>query len=569
MSTTAIAPAAPGETQQTIRLDEIVVGENVRPLDSEHVANLKRSIALRGLISPLTLRFDGERFHLTAGFHRHQACLELGLEMVSYTCREQEGSSADRAAENVVRKQLTALEEAHAIKAMLDDGYTADGAAEALGWSRRLVTERCKILDLPEQAQQLIGTGEIPTRAVDVLLTIQAASTAVCEATIHAVACGDVGGSQLLGSAGWVVGRAIAATGGKVFASYLNTVHLSDVGELRLGKKTTQLVAEAEKLHRQVTAHAYGPPSFEFEDADIDQARAAGVLLEFEDSTPTIIDRALYRELAKQVITRKVQQLRTAAAAKGSRKSSRGAGSAKRTPAQEADARHRASMRELTRQAHGTNLDLGSELIHKLATVDPASMDVARFFVYGLLGAGRMDSYGVGKDTAATIAANGIRLVIDEHRTTTTPRLKAGGWGKTKVSYGEIEDAGAWLWRFIDAAQDAGELYGRCLVVFASQHYARRLVLAASKRRGSALPVSRKDTARKAFERLTKSVLPDSHLALGRAIEREARRHKQDLARLQAKASEMPAADAEPDETPETDGEQTDPDAEHELAIAA
>ena len=41
---------------------------------------------------------------------------------------------------------------------------------------------------------------------------------------------------------------------------------------------------------------------------------------------------------------------------------------------------HRATLRELTRQAHGTNLDLGAALFTELATVAADDIDVARFF---------------------------------------------------------------------------------------------------------------------------------------------------------------------------------------------
>jgi hypothetical protein len=88
-------------------------------------------------------------------------------------------------------------------------------------------------------------------------------------------------------------------------------------------------------------------------------------------------------------------------------------------------------------------------------------------------------------------------MVLDEHRTTTTPTLKSGKLGKTKVAYGEPDAAMTWLWRFVDGAKTAGELYGRVLVVFAAQHYACQLVLPNSKRQGSVLPRSHKDTARK------------------------------------------------------------------------
>ncbi|MEA2129888.1 MAG: hypothetical protein QOJ85_2779 [Solirubrobacteraceae bacterium] len=87
----------------------------------------------------------------------------------------------------------------------------------------------------------------------------------------------------------------------------------------------------------------------------------------------------------------------------------------------------------------------------------------------------------------------------------------------------------------MDGAKTAGELYGRALVVFAAQHYASQLVLAASKRRGLVLPRSHKDTARKAFERVTKGVLPASHTQLQRAIAAEARGHERSIAQLDSR----------------------------------
>lgn len=46
-----------------------------------------------------------------------------------------------------------------------------------------------------------------------------------------------------------------------------------------------------------------------FEDSEVDQARAAGVVIEFERSSPIIVDRSLYRELVKAAITRTVSEL--------------------------------------------------------------------------------------------------------------------------------------------------------------------------------------------------------------------------------------------------------------------
>jgi ParB/RepB/Spo0J family partition protein len=505
-----------------VPLDLIDVGENVRDIDEANVDALASSIALLGLINPVTVRPEGERFRLVAGGHRYAACRKLGLHEVEVTLRDQERSSADSAAENIVRKQLSPLEEARAVAHMLDEGYTLDGAASVLGWSSKLVSTRARILNLPEIAQQLLGDGTLPVRAVGTLTKIADVSAELCAAVLVPVAENRIDGSEFANDPVWAIGRALGEAGSKVFAAYLNTISPHEITRLRLGKKTEAAYREAEKLHKQHDRYAYGPPTIRFQETDIDQARAAGVLIEFEQSIPIITDRAVYRELAKQAIDRTLVQ-QQAAAKRANDRESRAHGKQGRSPEATLEAEHRATLRSLQARAHGTNLDLGAALMQKLAVVDPADVDVARFFAYGLLGPDTRSYLGKDDHTVQTIAANGIRLVIEEHRTTTTPTLKSGKPGKTKVAYGDVEDAAKWLWSFIEGATSAGEIYGRVLVVFAAQHYAQNLVLPGSQRRPSVLPRTHKDTARKAFERITKSVLPTTHLQLKRALEREAR----------------------------------------------
>lgn len=156
-----------------------------------------------------------------------------------------------------------------------------------------------------------------------------------------------------------------------------------------------------------------------------------------------------------------------------------------------------------------------------------------------------MSYLGSSDHVARTIAANGLRLVLEEHRATTTATLKDGKPGQTKVAYADVDAAGKWLWRFVAGAGSAGELYGRAMVVFAAQHYACQLVLPGSQRRSSVLPRSHDDTARKAFERVTKRVLPASHAQLQRAIKAEARAY-------QTSVDELDAHSRAEDEAPDT-----------------
>jgi ParB/RepB/Spo0J family partition protein len=550
MTTVSIATAVP--TEQLVPLASIGAAGNVRDLDLEHVDDLAASIALRGLISPLTVKPAGDGFQLVAGFHRHAACTKLGLDQVPVTLRTQEGTTADSAAENVLRKQLTPLEEARAVQAMLDDGYTLDGAASVLGWSRALVAARAKILDLPEHAQQLVGSGHIPVSVVDSVLAINTVSPELTGALAAAIVEGDVRGSDLRGNLGWVLGRAMGHAPKGTFIQYLNTLTQRDIEPLKLGKRATAQLEQAQSLHKQLDQYAYGLPTIRFTEEHVDQARAAGVLIEIEDAPPIIVDRPLYRELAKSAIANTVVELDERKQRKAQQQTQLRAASAARprTPKDELDIEHRAQAREFARRAHGVNLDLGAALLNGLSIVDPADMDVARFFAWGLLGPERSNHLGSADNVARTLAANGIRVVLDEFRTTETPTLKSGKPGKTKVTYGEVDDAQAWLWKFVAGARTAGELYGRALVVCAAQHYALQIALPNSQRRGSVAPASQKDAARKALEKLVRPLLPDTYKQLTRAIAREAAGYRKSVEEIEQRECEG-AARADADDRPD------------------
>jgi ParB/RepB/Spo0J family partition protein len=152
--------------------DEIHVPDNVRTLDAEHVKALAGSIQLQGILVPLVVREQQDGYELVAGFHRMAAARSLGLTEVPVVVRDADSEDADRAVENITRKQVNPYEEAKAVAAMLSRGFSEDGTAQALGWPKARVTARVKILELPERAQELIGEGVIHLAAVDQLRAI-------------------------------------------------------------------------------------------------------------------------------------------------------------------------------------------------------------------------------------------------------------------------------------------------------------------------------------------------------------------------------------------------------------
>jgi ParB/RepB/Spo0J family partition protein len=525
-TTTTTTPTASEQTGTRVALDRISVPENIRKLDEAHVEALAGSIGLQGMLVPLVVREHERGFELVAGFHRLAAARTLGLAEVPVVVRDAETEEADRAVENIARKQLNPYEEAKAVRAMLDRGLTEDGAAQALGWPKARVTARVKVLELPERAQQLIGEGVIHLSAVDQLRAIGTVAPALLDAVIAFLDDGNEWAAERLArEPGWVLDSALRHAGDrKVFAAYLHSAGYHEIAALRLGKKSEELYAQAEELHRQVDRFAYGPPQVRFTEEDVDQARAAGVLIEFEQGRPVIVERSLYRELVKGAIKRTHAELEAKAAAAATERK------AKRTTKQPADPlavakRERdAQLRELTDQAHGANLDLGVSLMRQLAKVDPSDMDVARFFVYALLGPDYDRSpYTKSGERIVQIAAGGVRLAVGELRTDVTKTRKDGTRGRLRYDYGDHRDpqaALAWLWKFVDGAKSAGELYGRALVVIAAEQYAARLVVPRSQRMPATRWGSHKNIAAKALRKLAGPHVPASLSKLEQAVKR-------------------------------------------------
>jgi ParB/RepB/Spo0J family partition protein len=541
------------ETGRQLALEQIRVPDNVRALSQAHVEALAGSIDLQGMLVPVVVRPDGEIFELVAGFHRIAAARLLGLVEVPVVVRDAETEDADRAVENITRKQLNPYEEAKAVHAMLGRGLTEDGAAQALGWPKARVTARVKVLELPERAQQLIGDGVIALSAVDQLRAIGKVAPALLDAVIAYLDDGNAWAAERLArEPGWVLDAAMRETGDKTFAAYLESASSHAIAELRLGKKTDALYAEAEKLHRQLDRYAYGPPAIRFTDADVDQARAAGVLIEFERGRPIIVDRSLYRELVKGAIKRTHDKLQTKANAAAQEKNAARSNTASADPVTVAKRERDAQLRELTDQAHGANLDLGVALMNGLAAVDPGDIDVARFFVYALLGADYDKSpYTQTGERIARLAAGGIRLVVGDLRSDVTKTRKNGSRGRLRIDYGDPRDpqaAIAWLWKFIDGAKTAGELYGRALVVIAAEQHATRLVVPASQRTPATRWSSHKDLAAKALRKLAGPCVPASLTKLEQAVKRaHSAYEKAETAQHEARRADTATAEADDD----------------------
>ena len=166
----AILPEA--ETSEAGELRELPV-ELIKPnpsqprtkFEPEALAALAASIEASGVVQPLLVRPlpDGS-YELVAGERRWRAAQQAGLAKVPAVVRDQAEAERLQAAliENMVREDLNPVEEAKACAALVEDlGLTKEELAKRVGRSRPAVSNLIRLLELPDDALELLEAGDL------------------------------------------------------------------------------------------------------------------------------------------------------------------------------------------------------------------------------------------------------------------------------------------------------------------------------------------------------------------------------------------------------------------------
>jgi ParB family transcriptional regulator, chromosome partitioning protein len=136
-----------------------------RSFDEGALAELAESIRARGVLQPIVVRaLPGGHYELVAGERRLRAARLAELESVPAVVREAEDwERLDIAlAENMARIDLNAVEEARACAMLVDDlGLTKEEVGRRVGRSRVAISNLIRLLELPEEALELIEDGRL------------------------------------------------------------------------------------------------------------------------------------------------------------------------------------------------------------------------------------------------------------------------------------------------------------------------------------------------------------------------------------------------------------------------
>jgi ParB family transcriptional regulator, chromosome partitioning protein len=136
-----------------------------RRFEPEATAGLASSIKQQGLLQPIVVRpRPAGGYELIAGERRWRAARDAGLATLPALVREADDRDSLLLAliENVAREQLSPVEEARAYASLVDEFELSLGeVADRVGRSKPSVSNRLRLLELPEEVLWMVARGEL------------------------------------------------------------------------------------------------------------------------------------------------------------------------------------------------------------------------------------------------------------------------------------------------------------------------------------------------------------------------------------------------------------------------
>jgi ParB family transcriptional regulator, chromosome partitioning protein len=136
-----------------------------KEFDREAVSGLAESIRVQGLIQPVVVRPRVQGgYELIAGERRWRAACEAGVTSVPAVVREADDRDTLLLGlvENVAREDLSPVEEGRAYAILLDEfGLSLGELAERVGKAKPTVSNRLRLLELPDDVLALVERGEL------------------------------------------------------------------------------------------------------------------------------------------------------------------------------------------------------------------------------------------------------------------------------------------------------------------------------------------------------------------------------------------------------------------------
>ncbi len=153
-----------GVQQVDIRRIDTNAGQPRKDFDQEKLQELADSIRQHGVVQPILLRQNGERYVIVAGERRFRAARLAGLEKVPAIVKDLDEAQVMEVAliENLQREDLNPIEEAAAIRFLMQQhDLTQEEVSKRLSKSRPAIANSLRLLTLPEPVQAYLRNGKL------------------------------------------------------------------------------------------------------------------------------------------------------------------------------------------------------------------------------------------------------------------------------------------------------------------------------------------------------------------------------------------------------------------------
>lgn len=132
--------------------------------DNQALQSLADSVKEKGILQPLLVRKMEDGYELIAGERRWRAAQMAGLSEVPVIIKSFSDQEALEVAliENLLRENLSAIEEAEGFKRLIDEfSHTQEALSAVVGKSRSHVANTLRLLNLPQSVQQLVKDNKL------------------------------------------------------------------------------------------------------------------------------------------------------------------------------------------------------------------------------------------------------------------------------------------------------------------------------------------------------------------------------------------------------------------------
>jgi ParB/RepB/Spo0J family partition protein len=439
-------------TMETSKIHE-QEGFNARThKDQGSLERLSASIARDGVLEPLLVRADekGEAT-VVAGHRRLAAARQAGVERVPVVFYEGERERQVSLVENFHREDLDPIDAARGLKAIAEEfDLTKPQLAEQIDMSVTWVSERLRLLNLPDGAQAMVAAGVVPVEGERVLRKVVEVSPRVAECLCVMAKRHDVPPSDFVR----VFDQLLQLT---CEGRFTEKPTMIDVRRMTVSKVISDRKERVELTERINAVDRYlvsEDPQVRLGEPEVDAARAAGCLIEHEVDNGGFTSVAAYitdAEMAADLLRRAVDRQEAEATKRTEEEAAwrSRSGQMSGTPEEQKDARkaQREQAKADASAARRFNEELGRNLVTRRGKATRRQHGLAR-----------------AKALAAVVladnrelAASGLRLVLSQLQEVEVKHLKSGA-KREKVSYADIDQCVEYLGNRVQEARTEAEV---------------------------------------------------------------------------------------------------------------